>query len=191
MVLIAATLYHFVHLAVNQRDRAFLSAMLPKWKDATDLVGVLLYNFGASKQEPRFGKFNYAEKLEYWAFLWGTAMMALSGFLLWFNNFALRHFPKWITNVATAVHWYEALLATLSIVLWHFYMVIFDPLVYPIDLAWLTGKAPADHYRHTRPEYLRVLELAGPAESASARTKAAEQSTESHGGFRPEKGQSQ
>jgi len=121
----------------------------------------------------------------------GTAVMALSGFLLWFNNFALRHFPKWITDVATAVHWYEALLATFSILLWHFYMVIFDPLVYPMDLAWLTGKAPADHYRHTRPEYLRVLELAGPAESASARTEAAEQSTESHGGFRPEKGQSQ
>lgn len=160
IVLIVATFYHFIHLAVNRRDRVFLRAMLPKWKDATDLVGVMLHNLGARKEPPQFQKFNYAEKLEYWAFLWGTAVMALSGFLLWFNNFTLRNFPKWITDAATAVHWYEALLATFSILLWHFYTVIFDPLVYPMDTAWLNGKVSADHYRHTRPQYLQALERA-------------------------------
>jgi formate dehydrogenase gamma subunit len=158
VVLIAATLYHFVHLAVNRCDRLFLHAMLPKRRDVSDLVGVMLYNLGLREDEPRFAKFNYAEKLEYWAFLWGTAIMTLSGFLLWFNNFALRHFPKWFSDAATAIHWYEALLATFSILLWHFYIVIFDPLVYPMDLAWLTGKVPAAHYRHSRPEYFRSLE---------------------------------
>lgn len=167
IVLIAATLYHFVHLAVNRRDRAFLSAMMPKFKDATDLVGVLLFNLGVRKEEPRFEKFNYAEKLEYWAFMWGTAVMGVSGFFLWFNSFSLRHFPKWITDASTAVHWYEALLATFSILLWHFYLVIFDPLVYPMDTAWLDGKISADHYRHSRPEYLRSLERAGMVEPAS------------------------
>jgi len=166
IVLIAATLYHFVHLTVNNRDRVFLRAMLPKWKDATDLVGVLLYNLGARKEEPQFAKFNYAEKLEYWAFLWGTAVMGVSGFFLWFNNFTLRHFPKWITDAATAVHWYEALLATFSILLWHFYMVIFDPLIYPMDLAWLNGKVSADHYRQTRPAYLKALQQTDDVVSA-------------------------
>jgi len=124
----------------------------------------MLFNLGLREGEPRFAKFNYAEKLEYWAFLWGTAIMTTSGLLLWFNNFALRHFPKWVSDAATAVHWYEALLATFSILLWHFYMVIFDPLVYPMDLAWLTGKVPADHYRHFRPEYFRSLEETKPLE---------------------------
>ena len=160
VVLIAATLYHFIHLAVNRRDRAFLRAMLPRWKDATDLIGVFLYNLRLTAKEPQFGKFSYAEKLEYWAFLWGTAVMALSGFLLWFNNFTLRHFPKWVSDAATAVHWYEALLATFSILLWHFYAVIFDPVVYPMDTAWLTGRVPADHYRNSRPEYYRSLQRA-------------------------------
>src|SRR5664279_4314483 len=86
-------------------------------------------------------KFNYAEKVEYWAFMWGTVVMTVSGFLLWFNNFTLRHFPKWVSDAATAVHFYEALLATFSILIWHFYMVIFDPLVYPMDTAWIDGKA--------------------------------------------------
>jgi len=161
VVLIAATVYHLIHLTVNRRDRALLTAMLPKYKDMTDLRDVVLYNLNLRSQEPQFEKFNYAEKLEYWAFLWGTLIMAISGFLLWFNNFALRHFPKWITDAATAVHWYEALLATFSILLWHFYMVIFDPLVYPMDTAWVDGKISAEHYRHYRPGYLRTLQRAG------------------------------
>jgi len=160
VVLIASTIYHAIHLAVNRRDRLFLKAMLPKLKDATDLVHVLAYNLRLTKIEPRFAKFNYAEKMEYWAFLWGTGVMAVSGLLLWFNNFTLRYFPKWVSDAATAVHYYEALLATFSILLWHFYMVIFDPLVYPMDTAWLNGKVPADHYRHSRPEYYRALERA-------------------------------
>jgi cytochrome b subunit of formate dehydrogenase len=151
--------------------------MLPELKDATDLVQVFAYNLGLSKVEPRFAKFNYAEKVEYWAFMWGTVVMTVSGFLLWFNNFTLRYFPKWISDAATAIHYYEALLATFSILLWHFYMVIFDPLVYPMDTAWINGKVPADHYRHSRPAYLRALERAHliehPAASEEVKPKAA------------------
>jgi cytochrome b subunit of formate dehydrogenase len=161
VVLVAATTYHLVHLAVSKRDRAFLWAMLPKTKDAKDLIGVLLYNAGLTKQAPHFAKFNYAEKLEYWAFMWGTAVMGGSGLLLWFNNFTLRHFAKWTTDAATAIHWYEALLATFSILLWHFYLVIFDPLVYPMETAWIHGRVPAEHYKDARPEYYRALEKAG------------------------------
>jgi cytochrome b subunit of formate dehydrogenase len=141
--------------------------MWPQVKDATDLVRVLAYNLGLTKNEPRFAKFNYAEKVEYWAFMWGTVVMTVSGLLLWFNNFTLRYFPKWVSDAATAIHYYEALLATFSILLWHFYMVIFDPLVYPMDTAWLNGKVPADHYRHSRPEYYRALERAHMIELAT------------------------
>ena len=117
------------------------------------------YNLGLASVRPSFGKFSYAEKFEYWAFLWGTVVMALSGFLLWFNNFTLRNFPKWVADAATAIHYYEAILATLSILIWHFYMVMFDPDVYPMDRAWLTGKTSADHLRHTRPAYYLELML--------------------------------
>lgn len=164
VVMIAATAYHFMHLALKKRDRSFIWAMIPTIKDATDIVGVFLYNLGLWSKEPKFAKFNYAEKMEYWAFMWGTVVMALSGFLLWFNNFTMRHFPKWVSDAATAVHWYEALLATFSILIWHFYLVIFDPMVYPMDTAWLDGKISADHYKHTRPAYYRELVKAGLVE---------------------------
>ncbi len=171
VILVAATLYHVIHLAMVKRDRNhFLKAMIPDFKDATDLVRVFAYNLGLTKTEPTFAKFNYAEKMEYWAFMWGTLVMTVSGGLLWFNNFSLRHFPKWVTDAATAVHYYEAILATFSILIWHFYMVIFDPLVYPMDTAWVDGKVPADHYRHSRPAYLRALLQ---SEYAEAMAKAA------------------
>jgi len=165
IVMIAATLYHFVHLAMRKRDRSFLWSMLPTIKDARDILDVFPYNLGISEKEPKFAKFNYAEKMEYWAFMWGTLVMAVSGFLLWFNNFVLRHFPKWVTDAATAIHWYEALLATFAILIWHFYLVIFDPTVYPMDTAWLDGKISADHYRHTRPAYYRQLVKEGLVET--------------------------
>jgi cytochrome b subunit of formate dehydrogenase len=157
VLLILSFAYHVAHLILVPKDRVLLRQMWPRLKDATDLVGVMRYNLGRLAHRPAFSMFNYAEKAEYWAFMWGTAVMVVSGFILWFNNFSLSHFPTWISDAATAIHFYEAILATFSILIWHFYMVIFDPEVYPMDLAWLTGKASAEHVRHTRPNYYRRL----------------------------------
>jgi formate dehydrogenase gamma subunit len=149
VVLIAALVLHVVHLATSRRDRAILRHLWPGVKDVRDLWGMALHNLGRGPR-PLFGVFSYAEKVEYWAFLWGTVVMAVSGLLLWFNDFTLRNLPTWVTDAATAIHFYEAILATLAIVVWHLYMVIFDPDVYPMDLAWLTGRTSADHFRRTR-----------------------------------------
>jgi len=165
VVMVTATVYHLIHIIMRKPDRSFLWAMIPTMNDARDIMDVFLYNLGMSEKEPKFAKFNYAEKMEYLAFMWGTLVMAVSGFLLWFDNFALRHFPKWVTDAATAIHWYEALLATFAILIWHFYLVIFDPMVYPMDTAWLDGKISADHYRHTRPAYYRQLGKQGLVET--------------------------
>ena len=157
VVITIATVFHLVHLAVVKRDRVILRELLPGWQDAKDIANTLRYNLGLTGKRPTFGMFSYAEKMEYWAFMWGTVVMAVSGLLLWAQNWSLRHFPTWVLDAATAAHWYEAILATLSILVWHWYLVIFDPDVYPMDLAWLTGKASADHMRETRPEYYREI----------------------------------
>jgi len=163
VALLVSLLYHAVHLILSPRDRVILRHMLPRRVDFTDLVNVFRYNLGLSAARPRFAKFSYAEKVEYWAFLWGSVVMAVSGFLLWFNSFTIRNFPTWVADAATAVHFYEAILATLSILVWHFYMVIFDPEVYPMDLAWLTGRASEDHLRRTRSaEYVDRLRSETP-----------------------------
>jgi cytochrome b subunit of formate dehydrogenase len=181
-VLIASLLFHFIHLLRSRRDRVIVRHLLPRLKDLRDLAGVLRYNLGLTKERPTFAKFNYVEKLEYWAFIWGMAVMTISGLMLWFINFTLSYFPKWAADAATAVHFYEALLATFSILIWHFYFVIFDPDVYPMDRAWLTGKVPAEHLRETRPEYFLLLateerDKAQEDGAVEAATDAAEQSS--------------
>jgi len=183
VVLLASLAYHFIHLIRSKRDRIILPSMAPKIRDVHDLWHVVRYNFGFTDQPPEFGKFNYAEKIEYLAFVWGSVVMALSGFLLWFNSFTLRHFPKWVADAATAVHYYEAILATLSILIWHFYMTIFDPNVYPMDKSWLTGRTSADHLRQTRPAYYlellyqRTQRMQMLRAKARERRKAAESAT--------------
>ena len=72
--------------------------------------------------------------------VWGAIVMIATGSLLWANNLAMELLPKAWLDVATSVHFYEALLATLAIVVWHFYSIIFDPDVYPLNTAFLTGK---------------------------------------------------
>jgi formate dehydrogenase gamma subunit len=156
-ILIGSLLFHFIHLLRSKRDRTIVRHLLPRLRDVRDLASVLRYNLGLSNERPTFEKFNYVEKLEYWAFIWGMGVMTLSGLMLWFINFTLHLFPKWAADAATAVHFYEAVLATFSILIWHFYFVIFDPDVYPMDRAWLTGKVSAGHLRETRPEYYLIL----------------------------------
>jgi cytochrome b subunit of formate dehydrogenase len=152
IMLLFSFAYHIVHLLIVRRDRVILRYMKPAIDDLKDMGDALRYNLGLTAKQPGFSKYViYVEKIEYWAFVWGTVVMALTGFLLWFNNFALRHFPKWVADAATAVHYYEAILATFSILIWHMYTVVFDPDVYPMDPAWITGKIPLEFLRHSRP----------------------------------------
>ena len=142
-VLTGSLLWHLAHLAVSRRLRRRLRGLMFGLRDVGDFIRLQRYNLGFDRYPPRFGKFNYIEKAEYWAFLWGMGVMTATGLLLWFENVSLAYLPKWVTDAATAVHFYEAILATLSILVWHFYWVIFDPDVYPMDASWWHGRPPA------------------------------------------------
>ena len=143
VVLLAALGWHAVQLAVSRRLRAQLRGLLPTWDDARQLALRLAYYAGRRRTLPPTGPFSYIEKMEYWAFIWGMMIMTATGMPLWFSDFTLRWVPKWVADVATAIHFYEAVLATLAILVWHLYWVIFDPEVYPMDWSWWHGRSPA------------------------------------------------
>jgi cytochrome b subunit of formate dehydrogenase len=143
VALMSSLLWHVIQLAISPVLRAKLRGLLFKRKDLNDFFRLQLYNLGLNQIKPHFGKFSYIEKLEYWAFMWGMVLMSVTGLILWFENFALSFLPKWVSDIATAIHFYEAVLATLAILVWHFYWVIFDPEVYPMDASWWHGKPPA------------------------------------------------
>ncbi len=139
VIFIAVTITHTVSLIVNRKLREHWKEMLPNINDPREAMSNFAYNLGLGSQRPPRSPHSYIEKAEYWAVVWGAVVMISTGLLLWANNLALRLLPKIWLDVATSVHFYEALLATLAIVVWHFYSVIFDPDVYPLNTAFLTG----------------------------------------------------
>ena len=98
--------------------------MLPTLEDVRIAWISLLYNLGLSKTRPQQGRYTFEEKMEYWAVVWGTVIMALTGFMMWNPIFAARIFPGQIIPAAKAAHGGEALLAVLAIIIWHLYGVL-------------------------------------------------------------------
>ena len=78
--------------------------------------------------------------MEYWAVVWGTIIMGVTGLMIWFKMDVTKFLPRWAVDVALTIHYYEAILACLAIIVWHFYHVIFDPDVYPLNWACWNGK---------------------------------------------------
>ncbi len=132
---------HAVYLLFTEKGRERLRALLPALKDIPEPLQLMLFNFGLSKTRPKLSRWSYIEKSEYWALLWGSGVMIATGAILIFHNFALAHFPLWVIESARVVHFMEAVLACLSILCWHGYWVVFDPDAYPMNWAWLTGRA--------------------------------------------------
>ncbi len=147
VVMLAAAAVHVVHLLRDRLARRCIAEMWPgraDWVELKERTAFLAGRRIAPPPEPWVG---YVEKAEYLAVIWGTIIMAVTGFLLWFEEWTLRWLPSWVVDLSTVVHFYEAVLATLAIVVWHFYSVIFDPEIYPMDAAWLTGRST----RHRMP----------------------------------------
>lgn len=151
-VLLAVAVIHLVSLVTNRRLREHWMLLLPSWNDLADAFRNTAYNLGLTSRKPGLSPHSYIEKAEYWAVVWGTLVMGVTGLLLWGNNLALRWFPKTVLDFSTAVHFYEAVLAGMAIVVWHFYSAIFDPDVYPMDVAWLTGHTARQHETGADPE---------------------------------------
>ncbi len=133
--------YHILYCAFTERGRELIKDMIPGLKDAQDLWETLKNNLFINRpaKKLKMPRFNFREKLEYLGLIWGTLVMTVTGFILWFEVEWLKYFPKWTYDVARTIHFYEAILATLTIVVWHFYSVIFNPDVYPMSWAWITG----------------------------------------------------
>jgi len=157
VVMVAGSLYHLYYVAFDPRGKTLLRDLLPVRQDITDALNVMKYNLGLSAQKPKFGRFSYIEKSEYWALIWGTIVMAATGVILWFDNTFLGILTKLWWDVAQTVHYYEAWLATLSIVAWHFYFVIFNPDTYPVNLAFWKGTLTEEEMEEEHPLELEEL----------------------------------
>jgi formate dehydrogenase gamma subunit len=160
VVLLVVGLYHLFYILRKEEGRTLVKDLFPLIQDIKDIKQNLLYLFGLAKEKPKLGRFGYAEKMEYWAVIWGTIIMGVTGLMIWFKMDVTRFLPRWAVDVALTIHYYEAILACLAIVVWHFYHVIFDPDVYPLNWACWSGKVSRHWQQEEHP-----LEVGGSREA--------------------------
>jgi formate dehydrogenase gamma subunit len=168
VVLLVAGAYHVIYLLTTREGRQLVKDFLPAPKDLKDVADSAKYLTGLSPTKAKIGRFGYAEKMEYWAVVWGTIIMGVTGLVIWFKMDVTQFLPRWAVDVALTIHYYEAILACLAIVVWHFYHVIFDPDVYPLNWACWNGKVTKHWQEEEHP-----LERAAEVEHAGSPTSVA------------------
>ncbi len=179
IALVLTIAWHALTAIFTAAGRKNFRELIPRPRDARDAVQIFGYNLGLTRylqrrgiltnffkkhqfwlfeQPPLIGRYNFIEKFEYWAVGWGSAIMILTGFFMWFESLSLRLFPLWIHNIFIVVHDYESILAFLSILVWHMYNVHLNPDVFPMSKVWLNGLITGKELRRHHPlEYREML----------------------------------
>ncbi|MFH1195625.1 MAG: cytochrome c3 family protein [bacterium] len=157
VVMMTLGVYHIIYLFATKRGRDVLRNLIPNINDIKDAVQNILYYLRIKQHPPEFDKYDYAEKAEYWALIWGTIVMGITGLILWFPTFIGDWAPIWLIKVSETIHYYEAILATLAIIVWHWFFVIFHPAEYPMSFTWVDGKMSLAHYRHHHEKHFKKI----------------------------------
>jgi cytochrome b subunit of formate dehydrogenase len=139
LVLVLLSVSHLLRSTLTARGRRMLGGFAFRIADMRQLRAFITGSIPDLPEPAEPARFTYMAKVEYWALVWGTVVMTLTGAALVFKNWTLAHLPGWMPDFCTNVHFYEAVLATLAVLVWHLYRVIFDPDVYPLEPAMVTG----------------------------------------------------
>ena len=121
IIMMLQTIYHLGAVGYRLWVERQRMTMLPGKDDVVNALQALRYNLGRSKDPAQEERYTFAEKLEYWAVVWGTVVMGVTGFMLWNPIATTQILPGDFVPAAKAAHAAEALLAVLAILLWHFY----------------------------------------------------------------------
>lgn len=147
IVLMLETIYHLVAIGYRVFVQRVRFTMLPGVRDLNDAIGTFIYNIGLRKEKPQGGRYTYEEKAEYWAFIWGTIIMVITGFMMWNPIATANFFPGEFIPAAKAAHGGEALLAVLAIIVWHMYGVHLKHF----NKSMWTGKMTETEMAHEHP----------------------------------------
>lgn len=154
---VAISLYHLFYLFFTKRGKQVFKQMMLRFSDIPETVQTVQYYLGLRKAKPKYEEFDYTEKAEYWALVWGGIVMGITGIILWFPVIITWLAPSWIVRAAELIHYYEAILATLAILVFHLFFVIAHPEQYPMNLSWLTGKMSLKAAIRKHPKWIERL----------------------------------
>lgn len=157
VLLMANLVYHAFYMLLSREGKPELRQLFIGRQDIDDFFQSLRYNLGTAKEYPRFGKYGYKEKFQYWGASAGIVLISLTGIMLWAEEFSMVFFPKVVLDLAIIIHGYQGLLAFAVLFLWHLYNVHLHPSVFPMNPSWITGKVSAEWLREEHPlEYEKL-----------------------------------
>lgn len=163
------------HLAVGMWQavrRRMTPSMLPTRKDFRDAIMMVRYYLRLSEEQPRFGRFDYRQKWEYWGLVLGSVVMVVTGFMLYFPVQTTRFLPGEVIPAALMAHGREGLMAFLVVITWHLFNAHLSPEAFPFDPSIFTGKISRERMEKEHPiEYARMLADAEEDPKASASDK--------------------
>jgi cytochrome b subunit of formate dehydrogenase/nitrate/TMAO reductase-like tetraheme cytochrome c subunit len=157
VLIIISSVYHLFYLTFLASKRRLPFSMVPVPKDALDMRDNILFMLGLRKERPKFDRYMYLEKFDYWAVFWGIVMMVGTGFVFWFPVFFAKYAPAWLITATQIIHGEEATLAITFLFVVHFYNVHLKPSIFPMNWAWINGRISVEMLKHEHPgEYERI-----------------------------------
>ena len=140
-------IYHLGALGYRVYVNRSRLTMLPVINDVTNVYHAFLYFIGRRKHPPQQSRYTFEEKLEYWAVVWGTFIMAVTGFMMWNPIATTKILPGQFIPAAKVAHSLEAVLAILSILIWHMYQVF----IRHFNKSMYSGKISEETMLHDHP----------------------------------------
>ena len=157
VILMAQLVYHVFYMLFSREGRREFDSLTLHRRDFADFLQALRFNLGMEAEYPRFGKYGYKEKFQYWGATVGIALISVTGLVLWAETFSMRALPKLVLDLTILIHGYQGLLAFVILLFWHLYIVHLHPSVFPMNNAWITGKVDAEWLREEHPaEYEKL-----------------------------------
>lgn len=158
IILILLSLYHIAWTNFTDEGHRELMAITPGRRDVSDLFQKISYNLGLSNNQPKFGKYDYLQKFQYWGVVAGTILMIFTGFILWFANQSMAILPKWVIDLTLIIHGWDGVLIFVLLFLFHLYNVHLNPEVFPMSKTWLDGKISIERLKQDHLlEYERLV----------------------------------
>jgi cytochrome b subunit of formate dehydrogenase len=133
-------------------------SLVPNLQDGKDMLAMFKWFFGKGPR-PKFDRWTYWEKFDYWAPFWGVTIIGMSGLIMWLPGFFGSFLPGWIFNVAAIFHGEEAFLAVVFLFTVHFFNNHFRPDKFPVEVVMFTGTMSLEEFKTDHGvEYQRLLE---------------------------------
>ncbi|MEI6289226.1 MAG: cytochrome b/b6 domain-containing protein [Chloroflexota bacterium] len=146
IILVLEAVYHIGRALIQLARRKLRADLLPTWQDVKDAGNMLLFLLFIRKEKPKFGKFNFEQKVTYWVVFFSFTLMIISGFIIWFPVQITLFLPGGVVPAAKLGHSTEAIVAAIFVLIWHFYHVHFQRLNLSIFTGRLTEEEMREHH---------------------------------------------